>query len=270
MQKKAILALMLVCTLLLSSCTLIQKDPEVDKARVIIDVAGTQFTKAQVQSQVTSYQNYMGNMYAQYGMSYDAKAMLSSDQDTVIDQLVEKAVKDAKVTELGVSLTDEEIAEIDEEFQGYRDMFRGLVTGEDTEDMTEEEINAMIDQYIYMYYGVTRDGMVDDALMDKLEETVVADVAEPTAEAIQTAFDEKVANAKTSYESNLSSYGNAVNSASGGSTIYYRPAGYRLVKQILVQYDDEHDTIISTLNDRVTAQDTIITEAETALTEAGV
>ena len=52
MQKKALLALLLVLTMILSGCSLIVKDEAVDAARVVIRVGDDTYTKAQVQAQI--------------------------------------------------------------------------------------------------------------------------------------------------------------------------------------------------------------------------
>ena len=48
MKKKALLAVLLVMTLLLSSCSLIVKDKEVDAKTVILKMGDKEITKAEV------------------------------------------------------------------------------------------------------------------------------------------------------------------------------------------------------------------------------
>ena len=55
MNKKSLLALLLSCMLLLSSCSLIVKDPVVDAATEIIKVGDKVFTKAEVNQSVDAY-----------------------------------------------------------------------------------------------------------------------------------------------------------------------------------------------------------------------
>ena len=74
MQKKALLALMLVLTMVLTGCTLVQKDPKVDAAQEVLRLGDQVITKGQVQEQVQSYQNYMSTLYSYYGMSYDVSS----------------------------------------------------------------------------------------------------------------------------------------------------------------------------------------------------
>ena len=60
MQKKALLALLLVLTMILSGCSLIVKDEAVDAARVVIRVGDDTYTKAQVQAQMAKYLEELG------------------------------------------------------------------------------------------------------------------------------------------------------------------------------------------------------------------
>ena len=54
MRKKALLAMLLVMSLVLSGCALIQKDAAVDAAQEILKLGDQVYTKAQVQERVQS------------------------------------------------------------------------------------------------------------------------------------------------------------------------------------------------------------------------
>ena len=78
MRKKAILACMLVVSMLLTGCALVEKDQAVDLGREVIRVsypAGGDdivYTKGQVLNNVEYQLNYMAYMYNRFGSSYDA------------------------------------------------------------------------------------------------------------------------------------------------------------------------------------------------------
>ena len=59
MQKKALLALMLALTLVLTGCTLVQKDPEVDKAQAILTLGDQVITKGEVTEAMNYQLEYM-------------------------------------------------------------------------------------------------------------------------------------------------------------------------------------------------------------------
>lgn len=228
MQKKALLALLLVLAMILSGCSLIVKDEAVDAARVVIRVGDDTYTKAQVQAQIQNQVNYMTALYSRYGLSFDSTNadVMSSLTDNVLNSLVERSVLLAKAKELGLDqLTDEEKTKIEENTASQLDSLRKSVT--------------------------------ESLLITKAEDYAVKDVT-VTEDEIVADFNSKVEAAKTSYESDLSAYGKAV---LNGTTVYYRPAGYRNVKQILIKYSDEDSALVSNIQ---TALDNVITEQNNA------
>jgi len=274
MQKKALLAMMLVLTMLLSSCALIQKDPAVDAATEIIRVGDTVYTKAEVQSQIAYQLDYMAYMYSMYGMSYDptAEANIAEAQAAVIDGLVEEAVREAKAKELGLDqLTEEEQAElqttVDDTVAEYREYVNNFYITDET--LEGEALEAEIDR-LCAEMGVDAETVTESEtlyyIQNKLYEHVIADVA-VTEEEIQAEYDANVAAEQETYASSLSDYGYSVNN---GTTVYYRPAGYRMVKQILVKFSDEDQAAIDEANTAVTEAQAASSAALTALTDLGV
>lgn len=241
MQKKALLALLLVLTMILSGCSLIVKDEAVDAARVVIRVGDDTYTKAQVQAQIQNQVNYMTALYSRYGLSFDSTNadVMSSLTDNVLNSLVERSVLLAKAKELGLDqLTDEEKTKIEENTASQLDS------------------NAKLDEIGYTE-EVVRKSVTESLLITKAEDYAVKDVT-VTEDEIVADFNSKVEAAKTSYESDLSAYGKAV---LNGTTVYYRPAGYRNVKQILIKYSDEDSALVSNIQ---TALDNVITEQNNA------
>ena len=261
MQKKALLALLLVLTMILSGCSLIVKDEAVDAARVVIRVGDDTYTKAQVQAQIQNQVNYMTALYSRYGLSFDSTNadVMSRLTDNVLNSLVERSVLLAKAKELGLDqLTDEEKTKIEEDTASQLDSLRQSAATEFSLDLETqlEEINAKLDEIGYTE-EVVRKGMTESLLITKAEDYAVKDVT-VTEDEIVADFNSKVEAAKTSYESDLSAYGKAV---LNGTTVYYRPAGYRNVKQILIKYSDEDSALVSNIQ---TALDNVITEQNNA------
>ena len=247
MQKKALLALLLVLTMILSGCSLIVKDEAVDAARVVIRVGDDTYTKAQVQAQIQNQVNYMTALYSRYGLSFDSTNadVMSSLTDNVLNSLVERSVLLAKAKELGLDqLTDEEKTKIEENTASQLDSLRKSAATEFSLDLETQldEINAKLDEIGYTE-EVVRKGMTESLLITKAEDYAVKDVT-VTEDEIVADFNSKVEAAKTSYESDLSAYGKAV---LNGTTVYYRPAGYRNVKQILIKYSDEDSALVSNI-----------------------
>lgn len=261
MQKKALLALLLVLTMILSGCSLIVKDEAVDAARVVIRVGDDTYTKAQVQAQIQNQVNYMTAVYSRYGLSFDSTNadVMSSLTDSVLNSLVERSVLLAKAKELGLDqLTDEEKTKIEENTASQLDSLRQSAATEFSLDLETQldEINAKLDEIGYTE-EVVRKSVTESLLISKAEDYAVKDVS-VTEDEIVADFNSKVEAAKTSYESDLSAYGKAV---LNGTTVYYRPAGYRNVKQILIKYSDEDSALVSNIQ---TALDNVITEQNNA------
>ena len=279
-MKKAILALMLVCMMLLSGCALIKQDETVLNKKVVLSVDDTTFTRAEVGNQLENELYQMAYMYSMFGYSYDTTdaAIRAETLETALTNLTESAVTDAKAKELGMyEFTDEEKATIAEnaqaDYDSYIDSYVSYFTDE---TKTEEELKAEAEEYM-VANGINMEDLTKSSeytmSQDKLRASIIEGIA-PTEEDVQALFDEKVASAKTNYESNLSSYGNAKNN---GTTVYYAPAGYRIVKQILIKYNQEDLDAINALQNEISAATDVETlntlnekleAAETAAAEA--
>ncbi len=274
MQKKALLALLLAVTMLLSGCALIEKDETVDRATVIIKVGDNEHTKGEIKDQIDYQLNYMSLLYSMYGMSYDTTDSdnISNTTDAVINSLIENDVKNMKISELGLDqLTEEETTELEneiaEDWQSTRDSVQSYYLS-DTE-LTGDELEAEIDK-VCEQYGITYDDVAastrETYLQNKLQNETVKDVT-VTDEELQAELDSRAESAKSTYESTPASYGTAVNN---GTTVYYRPAGYRMVKQILVKFSDEDQAVLDELEDLLSDAETAVSDATTALTDLGV
>lgn len=275
MRKKSVLALLLAVMMVLSGCALVSKDEEKDNARVIIDVNGETVTKrvisAAVQNQI-SQNEYYNQLFSSY---YGYSAMYPTDEATVTNQVVEaytqNLVLKQKAAALGMTeLTDEEKAHAEEHAKEYYDSFLKSVISSymPNSGLEGDELTAAAEKYVSEHSDVkTVDGRAtyedflknaqEEVAVEKLEEDIVKDVA-VTEEEIKADYDAKVEAAKATMESNPDTYGyNLMN----GTAVYYAPAGYRMVKHILVGISDE-DT--KAADDAQTA----LSEAQDALTNA--
>lgn len=260
MRKRAFLAILMIAALVLTTgCSLIVKDAAVDAQTVIIQVAGKTITKAEVQAETQNQLAYEQYMYSYYGMSYDPTdaATIATAQDSAIKALVQNAVVAMKVTQGAFdTFTDEELAkaqtDADTSYQSYLDSVKASYFADTT--LTGADLDAAITAKMTELGYPTREQLLqnqkDTLANQKLRDSVVGGVT-VTDEELQTAYNEKVTAAQTSYASNLDQYGTDV---SGGTTVYYRPAGYRTVKNILIKFSDEDNTAITNLQSQVTAK----------------
>ena len=260
MRKRVFLAVLMIAAIVLTtSCSLIVKDAAVDAQTVIIEVAGQSITKAEVQTATDNTLSYQQYMYSMYGMSYDptdSKTIIAA-RDSAIESLIQAAVVEKKVKDGGFdTFTEEELAGVQESadttYQSYVDSVKSsyfadtALTGADLDQ-------AIVDKLAELGYP-TKDSALDSAkytkAQEKLKNSIVKDVT-VTDEQVQTEYDNKVAAAMSSYATTLSQYGSDVSS---GTTIYYRPAGYRAVKNILRKFSDEDSKTISDLQSQLTTK----------------
>ena len=260
MRKRVFLAILMIAAIVLTtSCSLIEKDAAVDAQTVIIEVAGKTITKAEVQTAVENTLSYQEYIYSMYGMSYDSTDAdtIASAQDSTISTLVQNAVVAKKVIDLGFdTFTDEELAalqtSVDDTYKSYVDSVTSSNFADTT--LTGEELDkAIADKMTELGYP-TKESLLASQKETKAEEKLKADVVKDVTvsdEEIQTEYDSKVEAAKSSYAENLSQFSTDV---SNGTTVYYRPAGYRYVKNILCKLSDEDSTAISDLESQITAK----------------
>ena len=257
MRKYAILVVLTVFIVAFtSSCGLIVKDAEVDAQTVIVEAAGKTYVKSEVLQAAENVLDYQEYLYSMYGMGYDRTDAehIASAQESAINALVEEAVTMQKAQEYGLDqFGDQElvdiIASVDETYDAYVSSIQDYYFA-DTE-LTGDALDAAVEaKMLELGYG-SKDEMIEQekqtAIQNKLKEYVVKDVA-VTQEDIQSAYDTNVANAIAEYTSSLPKYASDVNS---GSIIYYVPAGYRYVKNLLIKISDEESDTISSLNTEI-------------------
>lgn len=277
MRKRVILALVLVLALLAStSCSLIIKDEEVDRQTPIIEVAGKTITKGEVLAQAENVMDYYEYMYSMYGMSYDrtSDSAVASAREEAINGLVQNAVLEQKIAEKGFdTFTEEEEADIrtsaEETYNNYAEMIKSFAFA-DTE-LTGEELDAAVAEQMVAYgYGTLDDLVANERAgrsQQKLKDDTVKDVS-VSEEELTTEYNTRVQTDKTNYGDNPDSYdyGAAV---TNGTTVYYTPAGYRTVKQILVKFAEADQTAIDDLNKQVTDKQAELTTAQNSLSALG-
>ena len=276
MRKRIVLALVLVLALLATtSCSLIVKDEEVDKQTPIIEIDGQDpITKETVNAQVAQIQAYMESYYSYYGMTYDATdaTALSQARQEAVDGLVQNAVIQQKIREMGLDqLTDEEEAQAkadaDSTWQTAVDSVKTYYFA-DTELTGDELDKAVADKMTelgYPTYDEVLASTENSVAQEKLRAEVVKDVT-VSDEELQQSYSVKMEEAKARYEANPSYYGTDV---SNGTTIYYVPAGYRYVKNILIKLTDEDSAKISDLNSQISSANSELTTAQTSLSDLG-
>ena len=267
MKKKALLAVLLAMTLLLSSCALVVKDEEVDKSTVILKLGDTEYNKEYVQNLTDNV------LYEMYQNAYLSGSQLDVTNPSVIAAAQEEAVKSlkqdmalrAKIAELGIELTEEEKAQAKETAQSNLDyakeyvksyMIDGELEGEELEKAIQDGL-AQLGVSEETYIQTAEDTLIDG----KLKEYAVKDVT-VSEEDVKAEYDAKVAADEEKYKENPSSWTSADRS---GNELYYTPAGIRRVKQILLKFKSDDQTAISDAKAKVNAANSKVTSAQSIL-----
>ncbi len=271
MNKKSLLALLAALLLLLTGCA--AKDENAKEVVRVGDVAYTMNDLLGIEAYLTDYYAYMGQMYTMY-YGFNPISYTAADiRNEAVNSLAYQAVVLDKAAKLGLNqLTAEEEKQLEENtaatWQEYRDTALSELTM--AEDATQEQIDKAIDELLTKE-GITmelvRKGEMDSLLMEKAEAWATRDVT-VTEEDFLTAFNEQVESEKASYESYLSGYGEAL---LYGDLTCYAPAGYRYVKQILIQYTEEDQEMLNSISSAMyaaqSAQSTAASAAQALMTE---
>ncbi len=255
---KKILSLLLCLCLLFSAAALAEDTAaaELQDTDVLATVNGTELTWADVapvyDSLVSSYGNY-------YDLTDSANVELF--RAVAMQNKINEVIMQAKIAELGIALTDEEAAAAEEDAQSDWDNAISSYISQQHSDLTDESsqedkdaANAEAVQY-FNDLGYSPESLKENykqyALYDKLEATIVQDVT-VTDEEVEALYQELVESDRTLYENDIAAYvdyNNYVDQMATYAMYYgtdssmdyawYRPAGFRAVKHILLPVDDE-------------------------------
>ena len=240
-------ALVAALCLALTGCNLIGVDPLMQLAEdraavediyetVLAEYDGGTVTVADIIYDFNLQWSYYYQIYEMYGMELD-DATVTALRDSCVDLAVQRAAEAAEAERRGVALSEEEIAEVEasarEDYDAAYESYLGQMTDAD------EEVRAARTEYELYATGQDYDAAVAygmaEALSDKLREQVDAEVAEPTEESIEQAYDQHVESDEANYEGNPGSFESAMTS---DTLVTWMPEGYRTVKHILVIPDE--------------------------------
>ena len=235
-------------------------DPDRDKVAVQI---GDDFTITK--GDIADQYDYMVSMYSAYGMSApstdeDIEAM----QDDVISSLVAEKLKLYEAQLLGVTLSDEQTAEIEkqveEQMKSYTDMFREQAVQEGASDadaraleIFQEQIDAAgMELDIEGFRSFMKDSYTDEAVKEALKTQITKDVT-ATDEEIQTYYDDLLASQKETYTATPADYGYAAEDfqMNGGDPLLYTPEGYVRVRSISISPEGEVSADYTALKDEL-------------------
>lgn len=278
MSKKSLLAFILVAVMMLSGCSLVMKDQEVDNLLTIIDVNGSLVNK-EVFLNTYEYNLYVEQYYASMLAAFGGDGSVDADEilQNTIETIVSSLVKSQKSAELGFDqLTVEDEAQVQAEgeiaYQEELDYIQEYYFA--TTELTGDELKAAVEEQAAAG-GVTLEMMVDNARSNLISSRLrasVTDLVTITDEDIQAKLDTLIEQEKAAYENNIAAFGQVVNSSD--AAIYYTPAGYRTIQLIEIakpaeeNAEDTAKSEIEALAARIQAGETFETLSDSIVTKA--
>ena len=243
MKKWVAVLLMLVLALSLTGC---QTDPAKEAAKVVAEVNGAKITKGEAESIYNQMMTETEYYYSMYGYSFDRtdKTVIASIKSQTLTLMTENLALEQKAEALGLALTEEEEAAVEQDAQDqYNELISGMM---EQYELTEEDAIAQAAEAgttlsMIQYF------LRNDKIQQKLHDYAGQDAA-VTDEEIAAEFDTRVASAKETYDATPSQYGSDV---LNGSTIYYRPAGYRNVKNLVISLPEDVQTTVDDLSSQL-------------------
>lgn len=224
----ALLLVLLLFPLMLTGCG--EEDPEKAAARIVLEVNGEKVTKGEADQVYDFIIKQMTMQYAQSGVYFNASdaTTITNVKMQTLQTMGEDIALRQKLEELGEPLTDADRTRLEETAESeYASMASSLVGSYGmTEEAAKSELDAMgyyKDALIYM--------MTRDEVTNRLRDLSVPASIEIPDKDVVAKYDELVASATESYASNPSQF---INDTVNGAIVYYRPEGYRYVKNIVI------------------------------------
>ena len=294
----ALIVLLVAAAVMLSGCNLIGYDAELDGAQVVAKVNDTEITKAEwaaYRDAMVAYEQQYLKQYYGITLPVDEESMTAYGE-AALQQMIENQVIQDKMVALGIDpLGEEDAANVesyaDSMLEFYKMMLRyqnypELETVEEEQERLAAEAaeatpsepqetvatitDAMLDEMLtndLNTIGYTHDYFVRTQTMSKQSEKLKAYTYEGvtvTDAQVKDEFDSRVASQKESYDANPAAYASA---EKNGSDLYYMPAGYRGVKNLLIQLSDEKQAEIKQLNSDLTTAKNLLSSGNDDLEE---
>ena len=253
MRKRLLFALVLVLALVLcSGCKLIVRDMDVVNGRTVLKLGDQVYTRGEIDQMVEKELDLLEASYASYGSTLDRTdpAVISDAQEAVLSSLTRDMVLTNKANELGIVLTEDDIAQLEtaaeEEYAANLDFFRNYFMIDP--EASEESVAALMGSYGYpASVQASFDMLKADKQENLLMEAVTADVT-VSPEEVEAAYATNVEAQKADYMSYPSFYESDL---LDGATIYYTPGGFRYVKYIFLPFTEADASAIAEVNSQI-------------------
>lgn len=246
-MKRLVTALVIIMVLssVLAGCSMVEVDPERDAAIVIAKVSGVEITKGE-------YNELWGIAMQSYGLTADIlndpayAESIDGLKDDVINTLIDNKIMEIEAESRGyydLSQADKDLVmeQVDIILDTYRISYGPSIELKLGDDYTDEEYNKMLDEKIEEFLGANGSSTEDliesymnnQSIMNFQED--ILDNIIPTSDEVFAKYNELIVADQTTYAA-ATSYESAILQ---GATIYYAPEGLRYIKQILIKFDED-------------------------------
>lgn len=255
--------------LVLTGCSLIEVDPVMqaaenteklneDYSKVIVKYDGGEITKGELVADYYTQYTYYAYMYSMYYGTTISESEAQALAQSVAQSYMNTTAVVKKAEELGIALTDEEIAECEEFARtSYQESYDGAY--ESAEGDTDE-LRAQNAEYSLSVQGVSYDYYYRqkewDLILTKVQENVMAEAPELTEEELELKLAEQTITDEQTYSEDRKSF--ETDMADENVCVTWMPEGYRTVKHILLIPSDE-------ILEAYTAASSALTTANTEL-----
>lgn len=303
-KRLSVLALSLALMLVMSGCEVVSVNRDKDMAQVVAEVGDRKITKQEIYDQVDEMLASQGVDIFDEKLSSDMRDYVEENYLLpLLEAEIEEELIKQKADEMAIELTEEEITEAEDNVQSYVDMIKAVLAYDDENpDDYEGDIEADVDEYMLSSTGYTRDGYLELILLDtktqKLKEEITKDVEaseeeikakydddlkaqkdvfstdstddEAEASPSPTATDDELLDETDSTDTDPDTAYSELASAGGsaGSYVLYKPAGYRIVKHILLEFTEEDQAKIDEANEKINELSEIVSPVEESINEA--
>lgn len=239
---KKIVAVVLCLALMLSmaGCHMFITNEEKDMNQVVATVFGENILKKEV---IDLYDSY----FSGYQLDDETKQYYLS---SILDSLVETKVQEMKVSTMDITLTEEELAEIDADIEktlknaeeSARKSFEEQAKTDETIDVDAKVAEYMekVKEEAGINSGEYREGMIAQAKIEKVYNDTVKDIT-VTEDETKTKYDSLLETQKAQLDENPG--------ATVDGTQVYNAPGRRYIKQILIMIPEATRTEIAAMAD---------------------
>ncbi len=201
--------------------------------------------------------NYLAQVYSMYGLyNVSTPEAFKRMQDQVFDNLINNALPVVVAKQNGVTLTEEEEAQVQADFKEQIDQMIAQYASQVDETITDEDAKYAEEEKLFKaalkssgwnyntYLKMIEDDVRGAAIGNKYMESLYSGV-NVTEEEAKAYYDEQLAAKKAEYaETPAQFYTDYSNAISGSDTVGVLtvPEGYRFCKHILIKKAEEGDT----------------------------